>query len=156
MEFCRYIPAEIKPDERQSFVKQIVFLISFFSFGFAHAGFECTSPDGDRVNLIDSFQAGTGARIESKKVTAYYRRHLNVKINYLESIIDPETGKYATDTLRKGYQFAVQADDTSVIGNVWGFEWIWASGVKASAVLMDMEGNKFEFELKCAATANLE
>ena len=84
------------------------------------------------------------------------QRRSVLRLKYLESITDPETNKYATDVEPKGYLFAMQADDTSVIGNLWSLEWTWTSGSTAKALLMDMEGNGLEFDLTCSVTPNLE
>ncbi|MNS49292.1 hypothetical protein D3C72_818960 [compost metagenome] len=95
-------------------------------------------------------------KVVSKKVSDFYRKSYNVDIQFLESVIDPETGKYLTEVSADGLDFALQADDTEKIGNMWGLQWAWTSKTTATAVLMDMEGKGFEFNLTCKETPNLE
>jgi hypothetical protein len=137
-------------------MKAFVFVISFLSVGFAQAGYNCVSPEGDKVIIDDVWRRGLSARVESQRLTDFYRKHINRKVSYLESIIDPETSKYLTEEQQKGFIFALQADQKAGLGNMWSLDFAWVSATTATGLIMDTEGNGLKLNLTCSETPNLE
>ncbi len=134
---------------------KLVFIFLFLGIDFAFAGYSCNTNTGETVNIFSSHFRGVGASVQSKEVTNYYKKNLNIQVDKLRSFLDPETKKYATEKSNKGYLFALGIDE-SEIDNIWSLDFAFKSGWNATAILTDTNGTEFNFDLTCKQTPDLE
>ena len=134
---------------------KFVFVLMFLGLDFAFAGYSCNTNIGETVNIFSSHFRGIGASVQSKEVTSFYKKNLNIQVDKLKSFLDPETRKYATEKSNKGYLFALGIDE-SEIGNIWSLDFAFKSGWNAKAILTDTNGTEFHFDLNCKQTPDLE
>ncbi len=134
-------------------MRKIFFSLVFLLSSYALADYSCSTREGDSVQIKSQYPLGTGAKLESKTVAAYYKKYLNVQISALKSIIDPGSKKYLTESTSKGYLFGLRSSNNSV-GMMWNLDVSLKSPLKAEGVLTDQSGKEFIFSLDCILTGS--
>lgn len=136
-------------------MKSLVLICAMCFSVTTYAGYDCETSEGDLLTVAFHWRKGASATLESKSVTDYYQNNLGFEIEVLESFIDPETKKYATENLSNGYIFALGMP-IPTNGKIWSLELVFLDKLKATASLIDMEGVEFNLDLVCQQTPDLE
>lgn len=131
-------------------MKLFCFLLIMSASFSAYADYNCSTAAGDSLAITNSSSKGIGAKLQSQTVSDHYRKNHGIKVTSLESIIDPDTKKYATDEFENGFLFALNAPKSGD-ENIWSLEFTWADREKATASLVDLEGIEFKFEFECTS-----
>lgn len=122
----------------------------------AHAGQICQTADRTtRLEVTSYWLQGFTVKLSSPEVSQYYLESSNLKIDSLESVMDPESGRAVTEVSNEGYQFMVYAPNSGTDA-VWGLQFAASSDGKAKVVLSDMNGKAFAYDLTCKQTPDLE
>lgn len=126
----------------------------------AFAGYLCASADrAQSLELTDDFRMGLLAELILPEASAHYRAR-GARIEKFISVIDPETEQSAAQIEGRERVYLMRASDPD-LGSAFGLRVAIEAGEqpnqsRAQGFLIDMEGTRFEIDLPCTVTAELE
>lgn len=140
-----------------AFSRFVAAVVVMAASALAQAGYDCRTQDlKTSIEILYYWRTGFSATVTSQEITEFYRRE-GLNVDQLTTAEDPETRRPVSEEEGNTYSFLLGAP-TSGTDTAWGLTLEFTTGdrKRAKAVVSDMTGQSFVYDLNCERTGDLE